>query len=104
MEDPTPEDQAGRIDEPTDAGERKGLLERVGRLSGWRPPLVHPLEEDRRLDLTPEVEMWCVQNLRHFEVKQVPGEKGWELGTGSLVIEFEHSGDMLLFKATWGEA
>lgn len=61
-------------------------------------------DEDQRLDLTPEVEAWCIKNLRRYEVKQVPGDRGWLLGTGSLVIEFDHPGDMLLFKATWGDA
>ena len=59
-------------------------------------------EEDRRLDLTPQVEKWCVENLRQFVVKQVPGDHGGK--TGSLVIEFDYPGDMLLFEAEWGDA
>ena len=61
-------------------------------------------EEDRRLDLTSEVEMWCVENLRQYEVRLEPPHGGWNIDTGSLVIEFDHPADMLIFRATWADA
>lgn len=62
-------------------------------------------EEDRRFDLKPEIEAWCVANLpRPYKVRLDPAHGPVNQQTTSLVIEFEHHSDMLMFYAMWGDA
>lgn len=61
-------------------------------------------EEDCRLDLRPEIEAWCSENLRHlYKVRFEPEQVAFGPAETSLVIEFEHPSDMFMFRATWGD-
>jgi hypothetical protein len=54
--------------------------------------------------LKPEIANWCFENIRAYRiVEHVPTGRFGPEEEDSWRIEFQHDGDMLLFKATWGE-
>ena len=54
--------------------------------------------------LKPEEANWCFETLRAYRiVEHIPSKLVGPQGDDSWRIEFQHDGDMLLFKAMWGE-